>query len=714
MTRQYDLIKGLSWISCLALFGQLLFLITQQALEGGAGKVLLGEAGLWKAFFYPVVIKAILFFLFVQALSYASLIFLVWGVCQRWKIHFKFSQKKIYWLGILFWLIVFFTLFLSNIIFFPNSFFSIWLTSNHHFYFSFFPVISFLWALLVVGLGVVFLESVFYFLYLGFKKQKRIKLIIIFFIVLIGFFIKTFHHEFSRQTRQPNIIIIGLDALRPDYLGINNSLHAGLTPHLDHFLKKAVIFDHTLTPLARTFPAWISILTGEHPKQHGARFNLDAPSLLNINFTIAKALRFQGYETWFATDETRFSNIDRDFGFDHLLKPPEGANDFLIGSLNDFPITNLFVNSWLGELCFPYSYANRAAYVTYHPSTFVNRIRQQLPEQAQLKKPMFLAMHLLLTHWPNEWANSQLSDLPVTARYEASLHAVDEQWAALMQVLEKKNLLNNAIVIVLSDHGEALGLRGDRVLQEETHQYGQDSIKQVEREPYVTTSPFSLKFATEYGIDTSYGHGTDVLSLSQYKTLMAWQARGDFVWQAKRVSWPVSLLDIAPTLTELFQLEKNPIFNGVSLKENLLSDKKNKMIRDFYIEDGYKIPALAAPRIDVEKVLMQTLHIYNIDSKTGKITMKPDVEKKSLSQKSYAIIHDHWLLASYPALLRNDNKKEDRRWYIVDLKTRAWSGDLHSAWAKQTPADILREKLIEFYGNEEIPEDDLLEKAGRL
>src|SRR3990167_1283281 len=569
MTRQYDLIKGLSWISCLALFGKLLFLITQQVLEGGAGKVLLGEAGLWKAFFYPVVIKAILFFLFVQALSYASLIFLVWGICQRWKIHFKFSQKKIYWLGILFWLIVFFTLCISNIIFFPNS--------------------------------------VFYFLYLSFKKRRRVKLMIVFFIILIGFFIKTFHHEFFEKTTQPNIIIIGLDALRPDYLGVNNRLHAGLTPHLDRFLKKAVVFDYTLTPLARTFPAWISILTGEHPKQHGARFNLDAPSLLNINFTIAKALRFQGYETWFATDETRFSNIDRDFGFDHLLKPPEGANDFLIGSLNDFPITNLFVNSWLGELCFPYSYANRAAYVTYHPSTFVHRIRQQLPEQAQLKKPMFLAMHLLLTHWPNEWANSQLSDLPVTERYEASLHAVDEQWAALMQVLENKNLLNNAIVIVLSDHGEALGLRGDRLLKDETHQDGQDSIKQVEREPYVTTSPFSLKFGTEYGIDTSYGHGTDVLSLSQYKTLMAWQAQGDFVWQAKRVSWPVSLLDIAPTLTELFQLEKNPIFNGVSLKEILLSGKKNEMIRDFYIEDGYKIPELATSHIDVEKVLKEKL-----------------------------------------------------------------------------------------------------------
>ena len=89
-------------------------------------------------------------------------------------------------------------------------------------------------------------------------------------------------------------------------------------------------------------------------------------------------------------------------------------------------------------------------------------------------------MHLLLTHWPNEWANSRFNQKTLlTDRYVGSVHAIDQQWGEIMAMLKNKKLLDNAIIVVLSDHGESLGLPGDRILQESKHMPGRDSLKQI-------------------------------------------------------------------------------------------------------------------------------------------------------------------------------------------------------------------------------------------
>ncbi|MBI5448267.1 MAG: sulfatase-like hydrolase/transferase [Gammaproteobacteria bacterium] len=724
MLKQQDLLKGLIWVTLLAIFDQLLFFVSFQLASGGTVKVALGEGILWKVLLYPVVLKAISFFFIAQSIVYAVLIFVVWFCCQQLRLVYPWFEKRLYWMGTLLWTATFVMFCLGNIIYFPNSFFSLWLTKRPEYITDIFPKLALVWAVLVVVLSAVWGGSVLRFLSHHRRHPYLLKtslLILALLLMRVGF---AFYQQRTvtpvSSDTPPNIIIIGLDALRPDYTAVTGTSQAASTPHLNQFLQQAVIFDEAVTPLARTFPAWVSILTGRHPKDHGARFNLDAPGFLNIGFTLPKALQEKGYQTWFATDETRFSNIEADLGFDHLIKPPEGANDFLLGTLNDFPMTNLLVNSWIGEKIFPYSYANRAAFVTYRPATFVTRLNKMLPDQAHLKKPLFLSMHLLLSHWPNEWATSRFSSSALLPeRYRASVQEVDAQWGAVMAMLKKKKLLDHAIVVVLSDHGESLGLPGDRLLTEKWHQPGKDSLKRVERSRYVTASPSSLHFKTDYGIDTSYGHGTDILSMSQYKTVLAWQYLGEKDWTPKHIYSRVSLLDIMPTLLDVLSvpMPKQVELAGVSLAKNLTQGNTVPEKRDFYLEDGYKIPAIATDTISIHQVLEQSLHAYNIDSKTGKVTMRSDIEQLGLSAKEYAIIQDHWMLAFYPPYTDDDvikmldktlNKnptrkplpKEKGRWFMVDLSTQKWSADLESVWAKRTPAQQLKAKLLAFYGNE--------------
>jgi hypothetical protein len=102
------------------------------------------------------------------------------------------------------------------------------------------------------------------------------------------------------------------------------------------------------SPLARTFPAWMSTLTGRHPASTNARFNLMPRAKVEAGDTLADALREAGYSTIYSTDEVRFANIDESYGFERLVTPPIGASDFVLGTANDLPLPNLLSATPLG------------------------------------------------------------------------------------------------------------------------------------------------------------------------------------------------------------------------------------------------------------------------------------------------------------------------------------------------------------------------------
>ena len=188
--------------------------------------------------------------------------------------------------------------------------------------------------------------------------------------------------------QQPNIILIGLDSLRPDFTGFYGNQFVR-TPNIDHFLSQAVSFSETYTPLARTFPAWLSILTGKYPKHHEARNNLIASTSIIQQDTLAKKLQQAGYVTVYATDEKRFSNITKEYGFDRIVGPKMGVNDFLLGSLSDFD--KLLVVPG-GRFLFPLIMVSRSHH-TYQPDKYTIS-RQDL---SVFLINLFLSVHLCLS-----------------------------------------------------------------------------------------------------------------------------------------------------------------------------------------------------------------------------------------------------------------------------------------------------------------------------
>ncbi len=188
----------------------------------------------------------------------------------------------------------------------------------------------------------------------------------------------------------PNIIFIGIDSLNPEHTKYFDYQY-DTTPNLDRFLKKNIVFKNCYTPLARTFPSWYSILTGQYPKTSGVRYNLMNRKFINQEaMTISNFLHDQkGYFTAYFTDETRFCNIHKKDGFQYKRHPIIGVKDFIMGSFHDFSLTNVFFNNPLGYKLFNFLDINRAVYHLYKPQYFNNELSAFLTT-LQAKKKFFL------------------------------------------------------------------------------------------------------------------------------------------------------------------------------------------------------------------------------------------------------------------------------------------------------------------------------------
>lgn len=621
------------------------------------------------------ILPGIFYFLSIQLLLHVFYLIAILGLARCMSLVLHLSCRTTEKLGIGLWFMGIFTLLFANQYFFPNSTFSglvSYIVS---------PVLGKI--LLMLFSGLLIISSI-----IAMWKKKYYLLLL---SLIIGgyYYFPTLNSvkTIVSTKEKPNIILLGIDAVRPDFLGFFDSEKT--TPHIDSFLQNATVFADAYTPIARTFPAWISILSGQHPKKSGIRFDLQALDDADIKKIqpdlLSTILREQGYETIFATDEVRFSNIDQRFGFDKIIAPPMGLNDFLLGTGNDFPMSNLLVNTPIGRYLFPHSYANRPAYVTYEPNSFLNLLKPVL--QQQPVKPLFLAVHFCLTHYPYTWGKYHRHE-DARINYQAAIQRIDQQLHDLLYLLKQNKLLEHSIVILLSDHGEALELTGDRITGAALFIAGEKNKKAEIPRFY----PPSLQQET---VDKSAGHGTDVLGLTQYRTVLAFRLYGLEKNSKNIVSQLASLLDIKPTVLDLVNVaSKKEMNNGYSLKNSILGGKINSQQHLFFTESDYSPQSIRSVHPETREVLFEGLNYVQIDPKTTRLTIKKEMADLIISSKQYAVFNQQWILALYP------QNKTQMMPILVNLTTGQWTNDLATPFAQSSPVIDLLQALKNFYGDD--------------
>lgn len=454
---------------------------------------------------------------------------------------------------------------------------------------------------------------------------------------------------------RPHVIFIGLDSLRCDATAVASA--SSLTPNIDAFMKESAQFSDAMTPLARTYPSWVSILTGKHPHSTGAIVNLIHKDLLKLGETLPLAMRRAGYRTSYAIDEVRFSNIDGSYGFDQTITPPIGGADFLIGLVNDTPLSNVVANTRLGQWLFPQTYANRAVPFLYNPDTFVDRLDREL----DFSQPTFLAMHMTLAHWPYTWADAPTAapgrqDNLTSAQYRPAVRRVDQQFASVLEVLERKGALDNAIVVVLSDHGEAVGLPGDS--------------------PWAMTGPENDPFA----LATITGHGTSVLSPHQYRVLLAIRGFGKAartLGPPAKITAAASLEDIAPTIDEVLQLGMPKAFDGRSLLPLLRGDATaaaSMQGRIRFTETEFNPRGFMPHEQQTPSAVANAMRSYEIDRETGRLYMRRKKHNLLLRQRQYAALRGSEIVAAIPGTY-----SDEMRFIYIDTARNGFPHRLEGA-----------------------------------
>jgi hypothetical protein len=433
------------------------------------------------------------------------------------------------------------------------------------------------------------------------------------------------HNDASRV----NVVLIGIDSLRIDIL--RQGAPAGVAPHLKEFLEGSVWFTDSMTPLARTFPSVMSILTGRQPHKTGAYMNLPPRDFVKEGDTLGRIFGRAGYHTVFAMDEARFANIDVSYGFDQAVTPRPGATEFLLSLFADTPVSNCIVNTRLGGWLFPFIHANRGAAATYDPDSFVARMEREV----NYGNPLFLATHLTLSHWPYSWAGSPLPGPGTGATwpeyYVNVVHRVDQQFADLMAILRERGVLENAIVVLYSDHGESFGKSHEALVPD--------------KDPLIEA----------LAATPQWGHGSTVLTDHQYKVVLGMRAFGAAAGKfppACEISAPVSVMDIAPTLTQLAAVSTQSAFDGMSLLPLMAAN--SEIPREFqhrvrFTETEYTPVGVATPDGKMSASgIAEAAKLYRIDPVSDRVQVRNEHTKPMLAIRQYAAIGDEWMLVAVP------------------------------------------------------------------
>ena len=239
----------------------------------------------------------------------------------------------------------------------------------------------------------------------------------------------------SGALRSSNLLLVTIDTLRADRVGAYGG--GPLTPTIDGLAAQGIRFSHARSHVPLTLPAHASILTGLVPATHGLHNNGAAGLEPHIP-TLAERLQSAGYRTGafvgaFVLD-ARFG-LNRGFDvYDDRVGADTGPITFAFAERSADQVTKV-AGDWIlnGGLEAPAS-----------------------SPQPPAPSPWFAWIHLFDPHAPYH-APEQRALNP----YDNEVAFTDAQIGGLFDRLRAAGQLDRTLIVMLADHGEALGDHGE-------------------------------------------------------------------------------------------------------------------------------------------------------------------------------------------------------------------------------------------------------------
>lgn len=277
--------------------------------------------------------------------------------------------------------------------------------------------------------------------------------------------------------RPANIIILLVDALRPDHLSAYG-YPLPTSPAIDRLAREGVLFRNCYATSTWTVPTHASLFTGLFPSSHGAYSLYSAmdPAIP----ALAQILTDKGYRTGSFFDNPLLGSrygLARGFqtalGVDNAHKVSLALLriwDRLHGHRSMSRNILLTADKWIehsrnAEQPF-FLFVNLLdAHLPYRPQKpYINEFLHSLPAEnvnvelagkfisdgiASKKNADALFPQLTAADW--RW---------LARFYDSNIRAIDDQIGLFLKRLKSKGLLANTLVIITADHGELLGENG--------------------------------------------------------------------------------------------------------------------------------------------------------------------------------------------------------------------------------------------------------------
>ncbi|HSM13114.1 MAG TPA: sulfatase-like hydrolase/transferase, partial [Thermoanaerobaculia bacterium] len=260
------------------------------------------------------------------------------------------------------------------------------------------------------------------------------------------------------RPRVPTLVLVTLDTTRRDAIGLFGA-GAASTPNLDRFASRATQFPRASSTTSWTLPSHASIFTGLYPIEHGA--GVGRPALDRRFDTLAEHLARRYVTVGLvggALLRHRFGvgqgfglyRVPRDAAVPGRILTDEALE--LLEELDGLPVF-LFVN--LFDAHYPYLPAGASE-------------RSARFEAALARIPAGSPWRSIVLGEGEVWKRLRDGGIPpdpagieaLRAAYAEGVAEVDRQLGRLLASLERHGRLDDALVAVVSDHGELLGSKG--------------------------------------------------------------------------------------------------------------------------------------------------------------------------------------------------------------------------------------------------------------
>jgi arylsulfatase A-like enzyme len=220
------------------------------------------------------------------------------------------------------------------------------------------------------------------------------------------------------------VFLISIDTLRADRLPAYG-YERGSTPAIDAFRRDAILYRWAFSHCPQTLPSHASLFTGMLPPRHGVRDNVGYHLDTKIP-TLATKLRQRGYATGGAVSTyvlRRATGIHEGFDFYDDRVRSSGARP--TAAERDGEESRIALTSWLETVS---------------------------------ERRLFGFLHLYEPHAPYE---APRGFRRVDDEYDNEVAYADAVVGRFLETLKQRGIYDDALIIILSDHGEGLGDHGE-------------------------------------------------------------------------------------------------------------------------------------------------------------------------------------------------------------------------------------------------------------